>query len=116
VIGMLESEEIGVFQILKNSYSVRNLIISDSIHECFRIFQFYIVHVNKFIQKDKNKLFESDKTNVKEFQNTLNKILPILNQYYFIKKTKKNYFWFMLSLLKNFVDNEKNFILLLNKN
>ena len=115
VIGMLESEEIGIFHILKNSSSVRNLIVNDSINDCFRIFRFYIIHINKFIKKKKNKLFKSDYTNLIEFQSTLDKILPILNRYYFIKKTKKNFFWFISSLLKNFIDNEKNFIILLKK-
>jgi 26S proteasome regulatory subunit N8 len=115
-IGLLESEEIGIFQILKNSCLIRNLITNDSIKNFFKIFRFYISHINKIIQKNNNKIFKSDYTNLKEFQNILEKIFLILRQDNLNKKTKKSFFWFLSSLLKVSIGIEKKFLVLLNKN
>lgn len=117
VIGMLESEEIGIFQILKNSNSVTNLIATNSMENCFKIVRFYITHINKIIHKiNSNKMnFESDFINLKEFQNILKKILPVLNRYHFFKKTKRNFFWFVSSLINLAIDMETKFLNILNK-
>jgi hypothetical protein len=117
VIGLLESEEIGIFQILKNSNSVINLIATDSMENCFKIVRFYITHINKLINRMKfSKIkFESNFTKLKEFDDILNKMLPFLNQFHFLKKTKRNFFWLVSSLINFAIDIETNFLNILNK-
>nr|UXY87424.1 26S proteasome regulatory SU [Cryptomonas sp.] len=100
-IGMLESEEIGVFQILKNSSSAKNLTLTSSIKKCFSIVQFYIKNVKKFSQiiNSNNFNFKKDYIELKNFQKVMGKFVPRLNYKHFLKKTKKSFFFWYVSML-----------------